>query len=310
MKIKSSWDETTTVASTLISLAPARLTVTFPVFLPRLLLWLLRAELSSQLKGSWLVEGTKCKTFSIGCWQDGWARVQIWLITDLLSLPDKICDWISIFLFICPFWVFHWKRAESFKLEKNFKLTTFFKLAWFRCFGPMQKRPSAPMETHLVNTLWHWTHLTAVYTDDVFPVPPKSVATRLVATTTGTCGPMRRPEYIKNVSLTMNSKCMLPRRWLLLFLVGDLFFFYVLTQPCYGKLPILPSTDKTSETYPLQLLYGNTPNLHFFLDCFYCEQSKHSLHTEMKNRLFFYEKKNKEKHVLPFLLNSDKSLLR
>lgn len=47
---------------------------------------------------------------------------------------------------------------------------------------------------------------------------------------------------------------MLPRHLLILFLICNHYFFYILSHPCYITLLISPSTDKTSVIYLLQPL--------------------------------------------------------
>ncbi len=80
--------------------------------------------------------------------------------------------------------------------------------------------------------------------------------------------------------------CMLPGQRLVLCPVFNLFcFFYILLQPCYGTLPITPSSDKSSKVYWLYARAGNTPNSHFFF-FFFCELPKDSLYTEMGTGLW------------------------
>ncbi len=70
-------------------------------------------------------------------------------------------------------------------------------------------------------------------------------------------------------SLSALPSCSLPGRPLVLFLVSNLYFFFILSQPCYGTLPIPPSSNKTSVVYLLQPFNGKTPDLPVFLSFFF-----------------------------------------
>lgn len=56
----------------------------------------------------------------------------------------------------------------------------------------------------------------------------------------------------------------LPGRRLILFPVGNLYFFYLLLLPSFVMLLIVPPTDKTSIVHQLQPLNGNALKTHFF----------------------------------------------
>ncbi len=58
--------------------------------------------------------------------------------------------------------------------------------------------------------------------------------------------------------------CMLSGQLLVLLPVCNRYFFCILLQPCYGTMPISPSSDKNSIVYGLQPLDGNASNSHFF----------------------------------------------
>lgn len=77
----------------------------------------------------------------------------------------------------------------------------------------------------------------------------------------------------------------LPERRLILFLVGNLCFLYVLLQPGCGTLPILPSTDQTCVVHPLKPLEGKL-NSHFFC---WGKLLKDSLHIRVETRLMTSE---------------------
>lgn len=99
--------------------------------------------------------------------------------------------------------------------------------------------------THAIITKWkhlaiNSLHMTTVYTDGVFD----------------TCWPMRRPKYFlasSNEKIMSNVNINLPSSMLpLLSPLCNGYLFHTVLQPCYGTLPILPSTDKTSRAHLFQ----------------------------------------------------------
>lgn len=67
------------------------------------------------------------------------------------------------------------------------------------------------------------------------------------------------------LSLTLISFCQVVQCDHFLSPVCNLDFFHILSPPCFGTSLPPPLTDKTSVVYSLQLLVGNTNNVHFFL---------------------------------------------
>lgn len=63
--------------------------------------------------------------------------------------------------------------------------------------------------------------------------------------------------------------CMLPGLLLILVLACHIYFFYILWQPCYGRMFIPLSIDKSSIAYPSQPLNGKEVTLHDHIFIFF-----------------------------------------
>lgn len=89
--------------------------------------------------------------------------------------------------------------------------------------------------------------------------------------------------------------CSLPWRLLILFPVcNSTSSTFIYLQPCYGRLPLLPSIDQTSVVCPLQPLDWSTfksHNLFFFFPLIFVKLSKDSIRIKMETRLVSAEVK-------------------